>query len=340
MPEYPPEDSFQFDRANWHGVPMFTCQVCQINIFHYEAQMLEHCRKMDHGRVRNGNLTIEQFIEREDASLYAGVIITLGYICWNTKEASVEGALALAEEAIRLRQLGIEAKVIILDNGSRDGTAEALNVALGHNTNCIILSRDENQGISKGRNIIIDVARTFNPTYHLMLDGDIEVVPLSVYQMMRYLECHKDYGCIGAYSSNYSKERDHVAKNLYEIPEGRVKGDIKIAWTQYGLFRAIMFEQGIRFDESGPFGEPGWGFEDDDFFYQMIMQGWESKYFGGMCYLHRNIRSSWPNLRAEGVDIDSMFKKRKEYLINKWRKCEPNSAILQGVAGQHPPKES
>lgn len=299
--------------------------------------MQEHCRKKDHGRVKNGNLTIDKYIESQDPAILKGVIITVGYMCWNTEKASVEGAIALANESRRLGRMGIRMDTYILDNGSDDNTSKLLQLNVGNIPGVYLFREPENRGISIGRNILINLALTSKPDYHLMLDGDIEIVPLSVYQMVRYLECHQELGCIGAYSSNYTTIRSEAARCIFEIPENRVKHDIKIAWTQYGLFRACMLSQGLRFDCSGPFGEPGWGFEDDDFYYQMMEAGFDSKYFGGMCYLHRNIRSSWPSLQKKGVDVEAMFKKRQEFLINKWSKKGLNSAILRSVSAQHVP---
>lgn len=330
-------DSYSYLRSEFRGAAKFACHDCHYYVFHQEAAMLAHCRKYKHGRVKDGAVTLEMFIAEQPA-LTRTVTVTLGYLCWNTQQASAEGAEALVGEAARLRQLGFRANIVIFDNGSRDNTFQAIREVTGQEKHVYLDRSPANLGISRGRNCILDISSHLESDYLMFMDGDIEIVPLSAYTMYRYMECHPQLGCIGAYSSNYTKNRKLAAQSLYEIPEDRVRKDIKIAWTQYGLFRGAMLNQGVRFDEDGPFGAPGWGFEDDDFYYQMVEKGWESRYFGNMCYLHRNIRSSWPNLEADGVHVPTMFKKRKEYLLKKWKTRDMPHAMLRAIEGQHCPE--
>jgi hypothetical protein len=156
--------------------------------------------------------------------------------------------------------------------------------------------------------------------------------------MIRYLECHADVGVIGAYSANYSIKRSECTPNCVEIPESRVHNDIRCAWTQYGLFRCELFSKGVRFDEEGPFGLPGWGFEDDDLHYQIAELGFHNRYYSGMRYLHRAIHSSWDHLEKIGTDVNEMFEARKEYLVQKWAKRGVSPAILQRVGAQRLPR--
>jgi hypothetical protein len=338
--EYGPNDRFEYASRFGYGKPMFSCHDCAYYNFENEAAMLNHCRKTGHGLVKEPP-TNEQFVASQLlVDDRPRVIITLGYLCWNTRQASVEGVEALIQEAGYLHSLGCTPNIVIMDNGSSDGTGQAISelLDLSHSDLHIELHiLAENEGISRARNRIIESALTLNSQYLMLMDGDIEIVPLSSYTMARYLHCHPDLGCIGAYSSNYTVDREKAAKYLHEIPENYVRGDIRCAWTQYGLFRCSMFQQGIRFDETGPFGQPGWGFEDDDLCFQMLEKGWGNWYFGRMCYLHRNIRSSWPNLRDSGVDPQKAFQRRKEYLLEKWSKRQFDSGIIHSVRGQHAP---
>ncbi len=342
-------DSFEWNTSTWRNAVHHECIECQFDTFGDDdtarARMLKHCRAKNHGRVVFGALTREQWIEHElsQPNLAQGHRVAMAQLCWNTAEASAEAVDAMVRECDILRKLGNIGSIISVDNGSEDGTLERVVTTLQKypaNLNIQVdLHREtENRGISKGRNKMIDYALKHDAEYVLLIDGDIEPVPVSVYSMMRYLDCHKEAGCIGAYSANYTKERDKTTKALLDIPEIRVKHDIDVAWTQYGLFRMEMFKQGIRFDEDGPFGEPGWGFEDDDLCYQMLEKGWTNPYFGGMRYLHRNIRSSWVHIEKQGYDVKAMFNKRKEFLVNKWRKRGYNSGKLNIVNAQQLPQ--
>jgi glycosyltransferase involved in cell wall biosynthesis len=316
----------------------FKCVDCAYDS-QLESNMIVHCKTRQHGVV-GPSVAIDAYIESQKAEGPKSVIITLGYLCWNTRAISVEGVLALKEEADRLRSMGNIPFICVIDNGSTDGTYDAILAAFGGQLPPeVFLSRlPENRGISHARNHIIRFALACGSKYTLFMDGDIEVVPLSTYTMMRYLECHARVGVIGAYSSNCSEHRNFCAKVLTEIPESRIHVDIRVAWTQYGLFRTALFEKGVEFDESGPFGQPGWGYEDDDLHYQIVRAGYENRYFGGMCYLHRALHSSWGSLKRDGVDLEKMFTARKDYLLQKWRKLGADAGILKLVEAQRLPR--
>lgn len=337
-------DSYEWNSATWHGVEHHECAVCAYDCFGVDTRprMLAHCRRTGHGRVPLGALPREKWIERElaQANLVQGHKIAMAQLCWNTAEISAEACTAMAKECGILSLLGNSGSIAVMDNGSADDTLQRVVTTLaswGHLP--ISIHRNEvNQGISKARNKLIDMARAQGAEFVLLVDGDIEIVPISVYTMMRYLDCHKDVGCIGAYSGAYTKDRTRMTGALLNIEESRVKSDIDVAWTQYGLFRMSMFDQGIKFDEDGPFGEPGWGFEDDDLALQMLERGWRLPYFGGMTYLHRNIRSSWVHIANQGYDVARMFNKRKDYLIEKWSQRGYNRAKLNLIKAQQLPK--
>lgn len=302
--------------------------------------MIEHCKRNSHGIVTMDSIEEDAYIAQEAPLPPKGVTVTLGYLCWNTAEVSSQGVLALMKEADRLQRLGCHVHIAVVDNGSTDDTANAVQLpgALFPDLPQPWLHRNSNNyGISVARNQIIDQALELKSDYLLMLDGDIELVPLSSYTMVRYLEAHSTLGCIGAYAASHTTSRLLASKTLREIPESRVKEDVDIAWTQYGMFRTAVFKTGIRFDEEGPFGEPGWGFEDDDLYYQMRNRAFGCRYFNGMTYLHRNVRSSWPLLHESGVDIPSMFNKRKDYLLTKWAKRGFDSVILNTIRAQQLP---
>lgn len=317
------------------GATHYHCLDCSFYVPNNESCMKQHCLENRHGAT---SYQIGKYIDQERNKLPLDVTVTLGYLCWNTVNASVEGLLALVEEAKRLSQLGCKAKILVLDNGSTDGTLDQMLRETIHCGVPIEFSRfPANQGISRGRNILIEMAKNHGSDFHLFMDGDIEIVPLSSYLMVRYLLCHPEVGCIGAYSSSYVRDRERASKFLLEIPESSIHNDINCAWTQYGMFRSSMFQEGLRFDVDGPLGEPGWGLEDDDFCFQMLDAGWKNVYFSGMPYLHRNIRSSWPNLERIKVDPEVIFHKRKDFVLNKWRAKCFNPDILDQVALQQPP---
>jgi glycosyltransferase involved in cell wall biosynthesis len=345
-------NKYEWSRREFKGTSVFGCLDCP-NTFMgpgRESSIIRHCERTNHGVMRDQNMTVDEYVLQQIKSAEPmNKNIALCYLCWNTAAVSAEGAVGLIHEAVRLRALGNRVRVIVFDNGSQDATTPAVhsNVIREFDTLPDFLELrtvPNNLGISRARNVMIEhviYPAGFNADYILLLDGDIQVVPLSVYTMARYLNCHPTVGCIGAYSSNWTANPDHSCKMFTEIRESRVRDNIDCAWTQYGLFRASIFRDGgIRFDESGPFGNPGWGFEDDDLCFQMLQQGWLNKYFGDMCYLHRAIRSSWPSIERLGLDMSQVFNERKRYLISKWNSRGLKTGIINKLRSQRMPERT
>src|SRR5262249_42118983 len=115
--------------------------------------------------------------------------IVLALLTWNTRDISLDSARALLAEARMLRRLRHSPSVCLTDNGSTDGTAQALR-AFQTDTQVpvTLVLNAQNLGNSIARNQIIDHALQSGADYLLFMDGDIEVVPFSTFAMLRYLE--------------------------------------------------------------------------------------------------------------------------------------------------------
>ena len=247
--------------------------------------------------------------------------VLLAMLTWNTLAISRDSVGALVREARMLGRVGVEAGLCVVDNGSDDGTAQAigeLDAAIDV-THRFFLN-PQNLGNSHARNQIIGYALSGGFDYVLFTDGDIEIVPFSTMAMLRYLECSPaEVGCIGAFSAGCSPRRTQSTPVLFSLSGFEIASSDVLAWTQYGMFRRSLFESGIRFDEDGPFGGPGHGFEDVDLVFQMRTRGFASHYFSGITYLHRHISSSVPNLRKGGLDPQKLYAERREHLLSKWK---------------------
>jgi GT2 family glycosyltransferase len=252
-----------------------------------------------------------------------GKRIVLSLLTWNLKEIALASLGALVREAEMLERLGHRPFLVLCDNGSTDGTAEALRaldstIAIPHR----FLLQGRNLGSGAARNRILDVMRDVEGDFLLWVDGDIEVVPFSTFAMLRWLEdSPSGVGSIGAHCHSQTRVRQEATPYLFHIPATDVEDDrdkLWVAWTQYGLFRREVFDAGVQFDESGAFARPGWGCEDVDLAFQMHSRGFYNQSFGSIVYLHRNLNSSIPLLRESGVDPRKEFRLRCEYLLAKW----------------------
>lgn len=244
----------------------------------------------------------------------------LSLLSWNTKNLVLDSLEAYLREAAMLRRLGCEPFVVVCDNGSVDGTRDALQkldkkIDLPHK----FILNDSNKGSSVARNQIIDLMLARREDYLLMIDGDIEIVPHSSYALMRYMEDQGHFlGCLGPYFFGYSDDRNKTTKVLFDLAKYPKENVNSVALTQYGMFRRAVFEDGIRFDESEPFNGEGWGFEDNDLGFQMLEKNYQIQIFRGMTYLHREVHSSIRVMKSNGREPYANFEARRNYMLKKW----------------------
>lgn len=246
--------------------------------------------------------------------------MVLSLLSWNTRQVSVEAAQALLREAAMLQRFGHEAAVCICDNGSSDGAPAAFrDLAVEPGVTLHVIENVENRGNCVGRNQIIDFMKAWNGDYLLFDDGDIEIVPFSTFAMMRHMEGPgRGLGCLGAWSSGYRGDRARTTASLFSLKGMQFVDTQMIAFTQYGLFRRAIFDDGVRLDDSGVFSGAGWGFEDNDLAFQMVSKGYGIQFFKGITYLHRDANSSVPIMRRHGHDPNVLVRKRKEHVLRKW----------------------
>jgi hypothetical protein len=247
--------------------------------------------------------------------------VVLALLTWNTRDISIDSVRALAAEARMLRRLGHQPFICVCDNGSTDGTPEALRdiepeIDVPHT---FILNRS-NQGSSVARNRMIDyMTRECDADYLLFTDSDIELVPFSSFAMLRHMEdAGRVLGGLGAFSHDHTTERASATPYLFNIEPSLVEAVATVVTTGYGMFRREVFAAGVRFEASGPFDSPGWGFEDNDLAFQLLVNGFAIRRFRGIQFLHRSVCSSIPLLRRMGCDPADAFSRRKQHLIDKW----------------------
>ncbi len=89
-----------------------------------------------------------------------------------------------------------KAEVIVVDNGSIDGTPEMIRSEF---PNVILIAEQKNHGFAKGNNIAAARARG---TYLLILNPDTRVLEGAIDAMLRVLELHPDVGVVGPHLTN------------------------------------------------------------------------------------------------------------------------------------------
>jgi GT2 family glycosyltransferase len=170
--------------------------------------------------------------------------------------------------------------------------------------NYVLIKNKENIGISKSKNIFIKKAINDNCKYLFMFDNDVVPLKGSFNIMIDYMEKNKNVGCFGHHIDYYFKDKNlinsnNMPENIYklEIMKNVKSGKNAIrSWTHYSIFRIDVFKKGVFFDECGPFGKRGYGFDDDDLGMQIHKKGYDIHCFINLKCFH-NINSSIPFLK-------------------------------------------
>ncbi len=210
-------------------------------------------------------------------------------------------------------------EIVVVNNGSIDGTREYLNERGGP----VVIHR-ENNGAGPGRNAGLDAAGNFD--YVLMLDGGVRPLMGGVGRLFDYLERRLDADVIGL--ELHDMTTDPAA--AWTRWPGPIRDDdtyvnSRLSYTTYGLARRAAFE-GLRFREGGPFGEPGWGVDDDEMAYQWCNAGITVHVVNGI-RAYRRASGSFKRLHGEtGIwpnQYGSVYEKRLVWCQQNWPQYWP-----------------
>lgn len=231
--------------------------------------------------------------------------VSVFVLSWNNKDTILE----CIESARADLQLGeISREIVVVDNGSNDGTEEYATI-----------KNKVNQGISIGKNQGIDACKG---KYIIMLDGDVIPVPNSLTLLYHFIEDNPHMMAVGFLPQKWSNQRNKVGQDYHETYCHSIRDahEIQKACIYYGIFRRSIFDEGLRFDETGPFGKVGYGWEDHDFFMEMKKRG--IKQYA----VHINDRSGLyfhavnSSIRAMGrTNYLELYNDREKYYRDKWK---------------------
>ncbi len=108
---------------------------------------------------------------------------------------SYDGKAVVRQAVASLRRMRYPAwELVVVDNGSRDGTREALQAEFPDLT---ILRLEENRGSAAGYAFGFDWAFAHGFDYALLLNNDIEVEPDLLDELVRAAESDPAIGCVG-----------------------------------------------------------------------------------------------------------------------------------------------
>lgn len=224
--------------------------------------------------------------------------LSVNILCWNNFKV-LHDTLHNLKEDLR----NIEHEVIIVDNGSNDGSETLATI-----------KNEKNLGISMGKNQGIDAS---NGEFILLLDGDILYMPGSIVCFIDWFERNPKEYAIGFYPNRFATERDKEEEMCIRLYEPKIH---TAACLFYGMFKRTMFsDKGIRCSVDGPFANPGYGWEDMDFFQQMRSKGinqWVAHINSAIGKYYHAINSS---IKCMGHDeYIRTSRERAKFFKDKW----------------------
>lgn len=212
----------------------------------------------------------------------------------------------LKEIFFLLSDLKIENEIIVFDQNSTDGSVEFLKK---QKTSKVFFS-DKNIGNSISRNNMIN---NCNFDYVLLLDSDIIPIKNSIESLYYFMKQNPEFSFVGYDFENCTDDKNFVTKMESEIKKEDIETNIRIALTQYGMFRKRDLIE-CPFPELPPFNIEGWGAEDD-----MVGMAINDNKLGitgkikGRTYYHNHPKSSWQYINDE---VERLYALR--YIIYKY----------------------
>ena len=234
--------------------------------------------------------------------------VSINILTWNCFKTLEQTFEVLFEE---LKDTQYE--VIVVDNGSIDDSKEYMKQQCRVFNNIKYIYNTENKGISHGKNQGIENSVG---DYVLMLDADIVPVRGSLISLISYLNQHEDVDALGFHPDMWTSTQNEAETFCYELVE---VAPVKRSCIYYGIYRKLIFDIGLRLDDTGVFDGVGYGWEDHDFYETMKAMG-ITQY---ACHINKpntryyhQINSSIRNMGREKYMESS--RARADYFHSKW----------------------
>ncbi|HMB69614.1 MAG TPA: glycosyltransferase, partial [bacterium] len=210
-------------------------------------------------------------------------------------------------------------EVIVVDNGSTDGTLDHLRWRLARTGNLRVVRNAANRGFAAGINLGLAIA---HGARIVLLNNDTVVTPGWLGGLAAVLDENDDCGVVGP-MTNHASGPQVVANVPYRTLAGMQ--EFALDWTcrhsgSEVARRLVGFCWMMRrevVDEIGGLDERfGTGnCEDDDYCLRVHQAGWKTRIARGVFVHHTGSRT----FRSENIDYDAQLRKNFEVFRSKWR---------------------
>ena len=109
---------------------------------------------------------------------------------------------------LRAASVGLRVRVIIVDNASRDASAELVRERL---PDCVLVANDTNVGFGRANNQVLPLCEA---PYVLLLNVDAFVSPDALAKCLRYMQAHPRCGVLGARLTNEAGTSTYAGRNF------------------------------------------------------------------------------------------------------------------------------
>lgn len=268
-------------------------------------------RQIQKKKLEKQAISIEDIRKQEQMQVSAIVLN------WNESHVSIETTKRLIDDGIN---------VIVVDNGSTDGSQQKFDISFGNKIKLVLLNK--NYGSSIARNIGLDLIES---EFTFLIDGDILYVPGTIEEYKKLLTWYSNCACIGYFDIEKRQQegwahgtRIKEKADQKMLPVTEIGHWYPMAWTQYGLFRTKVLKK-YRFVSQYPFNQPGYGFEDDWLYREFTADGWKSYHVNKPYYYH----DAHFALNALRENNEDRVEDRRVAFSKKWGENTTSADIIQ-----------
>ncbi len=229
--------------------------------------------------------------------------------------------------------INIGFEVLIINNGSTDGSERYLEFAKLIFNNLSVITNSENIGFAKANNQAAEIAKG---KYLLLLNNDTEPLKYWLKSLIKIMENDHSVGAVGAKLLFPDKTLQHagvviidkkgideplIATHLYYKQPYDLADANKIKTFQVLTAACLLIRREV-FDEVGGLDEGFWnGYEDVDFCHKLFNNGWKLVYQPESVLIHYESQS--------GAERFSKVPENIKRLDKRWRKIIKPDIIIE-----------
>lgn len=212
--------------------------------------------------------------------------LSIVIVTWNAKEVLLDALESIEREILGRQDEGcIEVETLVVDNGSVDGSAEAVRERFAW---AEVIALDENIGFAAGNNVGLRQAKG---RYSVLLNSDTVVLPDALEHCVRYLDAHPEVGVVGPQLLNPDRSKQNCIHNYPNLATELIpKGILETLFPRRypskryehtapipveAVLGACLFVRREVLDQVGPMPEDYFFFlEETDWCFRIAQAGW------------------------------------------------------------------